>query len=132
MKVCIMAPDRVFLDIEAEEVVLPTTTGLVGILENHTPLVTGIGMGIMLLREKGEWTSLALLRGFAFVQENVVTILVNEAEFAKNIDADEAQAAYAEAEAEFAKAKTKTELYLAGVKRDRARVRYQVTQTLQG
>jgi len=132
MKVCIMAPDRVFLDIDAEEVVLPTTTGQIGVLSNHTPLITGIDMGIMLLREQAEWSAIALLRGFAFIQDNVVTILVNEAEFPKNIDPEVAQAEYAEAEAELAKAQTKTEVYLAGLKCKRARVRYQVTQVLQG
>jgi len=131
MKVCIMAPDRVVLDIEVEEVVLPTTTGQIGVLSNHTPLVTGIGMGVMLLREQAEWSAIALLRGFAFIQDNVVTVLVNEAEFPQNINADEAQAAYAEAEAELAKAQTPTETYLANVKCQRARVRYQVTQVLQ-
>jgi len=131
MKVCIMAPDRVVLDIDAEEVVLPTTTGLIGVLANHTPLVTGIDMGVMLLREQAEWSAIALLRGFAFIQDDVVTILVNEAEFPEDITADEAQAAFAEAEAELAKAQSKKEIYLAELKCKRARVRYQVTQVLQ-
>jgi len=126
-----MAPDRVVLDIDAEEVVLPTTTGLIGVLANHTPLVTGIDMGVMLLREQAEWSAIALLRGFAFIQDDIVTILVNEAEFPENIKADEAQAAFIEAEAELAKAQSKKEIYLAELKCKRARVRYQVTQVLQ-
>jgi F-type H+-transporting ATPase subunit epsilon len=129
MKVCIMAPDRVFLDIEAEEAILPTTTGLMGVLANHTPLVTAIDMGVMLLREGNDnWSAIALLRGFCFVQDNVVTILVNEAEFPSNIDEDEAQAAYIAAQAELEKAKSKKDIYLATVRCERARVRYQVTQ----
>ena len=52
MKVCIMAPDRVFLDGEAEELILPTNTGQIGILQNHTPLITGLDIGVLLVREK--------------------------------------------------------------------------------
>ena len=126
-----MAPDRVFLEMDVEEVVLPTTTGAMGVLENHTSLITGIDMGVMLMRAQGEWSALALLSGFAFIQENVVTILVNEAEFPKNIDADEAQAKFLAAQAELEKAKTKSEIYLAEVRCKRARVRYQATQVLQ-
>jgi len=129
MKVCIMAPDRVFLDIDAEEAILPTTTGLMGVLANHTPLVTAIDMGVMLLREAdNKWSAIALLRGFAFVQDNVVTILVNEAEFPSNIDEEAAEVAYKEAQAELEKATSKKDIYLATVRCKRARVRYQVTQ----
>jgi len=131
MKVCVMAPDRVFMDLDVEEVILPTTTGQMGVLSNHTPLVTAINMGVMLLREKGdEWSAVALLRGFAFVQDNIVTVLVNEAEFPSNINADEAQAAYLAAAAELEKATSKKDIYLANVRCERARVRYQVTQVL--
>lgn len=127
-----MAPDRVFRDGEAEEVILPTTTGQIGILENHTPLVTGLDMGIMLVREQGEWSALGLFRGFAFIQDNTVTILVNEVEVPANVNADEAQQALTEAQAELAKADNPKEKYLKGVQAQRARVRYQLTQVLQG
>ena len=131
MKVCVMAPDRVFMELDVEEVILPTTTGQMGVLSNHTPLVTAINMGVMLLREKGdEWSAVALLRGFAFVQDNIVTVLVNEAEFPSNINADEAQAVYLAAAAELEKATSKKDIYLANVRCERARVRYQVTQVL--
>jgi len=131
MKVCVMAPDRVFMDLDVEEVILPTTTGQMGVLSNHTPLVTAIDMGVMLIREKGDqWSAVALLRGFSFIQDDVVTILVNEAEFPSNINADQAQAAYVKAQAELEKATSKKEKYLATVRCKRARVRYQVTQVL--
>jgi F-type H+-transporting ATPase subunit epsilon len=91
MKVCIMAPDRVFLDVEAEELILPTNTGQIGILPNHTPLLTGLDIGVLLLREKTQWVSMAVMGGFALVQKNTITLLVNEAEVGTNIVADEAK-----------------------------------------
>jgi F-type H+-transporting ATPase subunit epsilon len=131
MKVCIMAPDRVFLEMDMEEAVLPTTTGAMGVLENHTSLITGIDMGVMLMRAEGEWSAIALLSGFAFIQENVVTILVNEAALPKDIDKKEAEAKFIAAQAELEKAVTKSDIYLAEVRYKRARVRYQATQVLQ-
>jgi len=126
-----MAPDRVFLEMDVDEVVLPTITGLMGVLENHTPLVTGLEMGVMLIREDREWSAVALLGGFAFVQQESTTILVNEAEFPKNIDADEAKAVYDEAQANLKKATEKKDVLLAGLQFKRARARYQATQVLQ-
>jgi len=126
-----MAPDRVFLDIDAQEVVLPTTTGQIGILANHTPLITGIDTGIMLLREQTEWAALALLGGFAFIQDNTLTVLVNDAEFASTIDADAAEAAFAEAQAASDKDQPLAEQIRADQQLKRARVRFQATKVLQ-
>jgi len=129
MKVCIMAPDRVFLDIEAEELILPTNTGQIGILPNHTPLLTGLDIGVMLLREKTQWVSMAVMGGFALVQKNTITLLVNEAELGTNVVADEAKAAMEEAQKVFAKADGKKEKIEASLQLQRAQARYQVTQS---
>jgi len=129
MKVCIMAPDRVFLDIEAEELILPTNTGQIGILPNHTPLLTGLDIGVMLLREKTQWVSMAVMGGFALVQKNTITLLVNEAELGTNVVPDEAKAAMEEAQKVFAKADGKKEKIEASLQLQRAQARYQVTQS---
>jgi len=86
LDICIMAPDRVFLETQVEEVILPTNTGQIGVLSNHTPLLTGLDIGIMLVREKTEWESIALMGGFALIKENKVTILVNDAENASSVN----------------------------------------------
>jgi ATP synthase F1 epsilon subunit len=85
LKVCIMTPEKVFLDVETDELILPTNTGQIGILENHSPILTGLDIGIMLIREgdptsnSSKWNSIGLLGGFALVKENKIIILVNEA-----------------------------------------------------
>ena len=38
MEVCITKPDRIFFKEDAEELLLPTSTGYVGILKEHAPL----------------------------------------------------------------------------------------------
>jgi len=79
LKVCIMTPEKVFLDVETSELILPTNTGQIGILDNHSPILTGLDIGVMLVREEEKWNSIGLLGGFALVKENKVIILVNEA-----------------------------------------------------
>ena len=90
LKVCIMAPDRVFWNASADEIILPTNTGQMGVLTNHTPLITGLDIGVMLVRpektsgsttESGSWISMALMGGFALIKDNTVTILVNNVSY---------------------------------------------------
>ena len=132
LKVCIMAPDRVFWNATAEEIILPTNTGQMGVLTNHTPLITGLDIGVMLVRpEKTSgsstpWISMALMGGFALVKDNTVTILVNDAELGSSIDSVAAEKGFSEAQAALEKAalagrKEKIEASLA-FKRARARM----------
>ena len=91
LQVCIMAPDRIFWNEEAKEIILPTNTGQMGVLTNHTPLITGLDIGVMLVRTGTEWVSMALMGGFALIKDNKITILVNEAELGSDINPDTGQ-----------------------------------------
>jgi len=97
----VVAPDKTVWDDEAEEVILPSTTGQLGILGGHAPLLTALDTGVLRVRATGgskEWTVIALMGGFAEVEEDEVTILVNGAELGSSIDASEAEKAYEEAQ----------------------------------
>ena len=94
LQVCIMTPDRIFWNDQAEEIILPTNTGQMGVLTNHAPLITALDIGVTLIRSKSEWIPVALMGGFALVKQNQVTILVNEAESAKTIEPDQAETAF--------------------------------------
>ena len=76
LQVCIMTPDRIFSNEEVDEIILPTNTGQMGVLSNHAPLMTALDVGVMLSRKKNEWTSVALMGGFALVKQNQITVLV--------------------------------------------------------
>lgn len=98
----VVAPDQTVWDDEAEEVILPSTTGQLGILGGHAPLLTALDTGVLRVRTVGssnDWTSIALMGGFAEVEEDEVTILVNGAERGDSIDQAEAEKAYEEAQA---------------------------------
>ena len=126
-----MAPDRVFWNATANEIILPTNTGQMGILTNHTPLITGLDIGVMLVREensKNEWISMALMGGFALVQENTVTILVNDAELATSINSDQAEKAFLEAQTAFEKAESRKEKIETSLTFKRARARLQLVK----
>jgi F-type H+-transporting ATPase subunit epsilon len=131
LKVTIMAPDRVFFNSTVEEIILPTNSGQMGILTNHTPLITGLDIGVMQIREAGakgstEWTSVALMGGFALIKENTVTILVNAAEMSSTIDRAQAEQAFQEAQAAYEKADGRKEKIETSLTFKRARARFQV------
>jgi F-type H+-transporting ATPase subunit epsilon len=130
LKVCIMAPDRVFWNASAEEIILPTNTGQMGVLTNHTPLITGLDIGVMMLRadKNSAPISMALMGGFALIQDNTVTILVNEAELGSAINPTEAETAFTEAQAALEKAQNagRKEKIEASLAFKRARARLQV------
>ncbi|MBD2742571.1 ATP synthase F1 subunit epsilon [Coleofasciculus sp. FACHB-1120] len=99
LTVRVVSPDKTVWDSSAEEVILPSTTGQLGILSGHAPLLTALDIGVMRVRSGKEWVPIALMGGFAEVDSNEVTILVNGAERGDKIDREKARAAYTEAEA---------------------------------
>jgi F-type H+-transporting ATPase subunit epsilon len=129
LQVCIMTPDRVFWNDEAEELILPTNTGQMGVLTNHAPLITALDIGAMMIRTKKDWTAVALMGGFALVKENQITILVNEAEASSTIDPREAEKTFEEAKTRLEAAKAEKDKVEATFAFKRARARYQIVQS---
>nr|YP_009548150.1 ATP synthase CF1 epsilon subunit [Pteris vittata]YP_010328048.1 ATP synthase CF1 epsilon subunit [Ceratopteris thalictroides]AYW14696.1 ATP synthase CF1 epsilon subunit [Ceratopteris cornuta]UJH19112.1 ATP synthase CF1 epsilon subunit [Ceratopteris thalictroides] len=120
----VMAPNRIVWNSEVGEIILSTNSGQIGILPNHAPLLTALDMGVSKIRSGGQWSAMASMGGFAMIDNNRVTILVNEAEVSDEIDPVEAQKDYEVAQMELAKAegrKRKIEANLA-FKRAKARL----------
>ena len=99
----VLAPNKNVFEGIAEEVILPSTTGQLGILPGHISLVTAIDIGVLRLRSNSQWTSIALMGGFAEIESDEVTVLVNSAEIGSDIDAQFAQEAFNNATTELAK-----------------------------
>nr|YP_009944599.1 ATP synthase CF1 subunit epsilon [Osmundea sinicola]QFR99893.1 ATP synthase CF1 subunit epsilon [Osmundea sinicola] len=97
LQVRVIAPDTIVWNAEAEEIILPSSTGQLGILSGHIPLLTALDIGVMRVRINKEWKPIILLGGFAEVKNNIVTILVNGAEEIDNIDLDEVNKSLEEA-----------------------------------
>jgi F-type H+-transporting ATPase subunit epsilon len=99
LTVRVVAPDKTVWDADAEEVILPSTTGQLGILGGHAPLLTALDIGVMRVRPEKDWVTIALMGGFAEVEGDEVTILVNGAERGDAIDQEEARTAFEQAKA---------------------------------
>jgi F-type H+-transporting ATPase subunit epsilon len=128
LQVCILTPDCVFQKEEIDELILPTRTGQIGILNNHASLITALDIGLIITRNQSKWKTLALMGGFALVQKNQVTILVNEAVTASSVEEDEVKKTLDEANnrlSQVVEEKRKVEAVFAY---KRARARYQIIQ----
>ncbi|MBW4467913.1 MAG: F0F1 ATP synthase subunit epsilon [Pegethrix bostrychoides GSE-TBD4-15B] len=97
LTVRVVAPDKTVWDATAEEVVLPSTTGQLGILSGHAPLMTALDTGVMRVRANKDWVAIALMGGFAEVENDEVTVLVNGAERGDTIELEAARTKYSEA-----------------------------------
>jgi len=87
----VLSPDKSVFDGVADEVILPSTGGQMGILTGHVSMLTALEDGVLRVREGNTWQSMALMGGFAEVDANEVTVLVNGAEMAGDIDSAKAE-----------------------------------------
>ncbi|TAE57487.1 MAG: F0F1 ATP synthase subunit epsilon [Nostocales cyanobacterium] len=100
LTVRVISPDKTVWDAPADEVILPSTTGQLGVLTGHAPMLTALDTGVMRVRadKSSNWQAIALSGGFAEVDEDEVTILVNGAERGDAINLEEARKAFNEAQ----------------------------------
>ena len=99
----VLAPNQNVYEGEAEEVILPSTTGQIGILPGHISLVTAIDIGVLRLRMNSQWKSIALMGGFAEIESDEVIVLVNSAEVGSDINVQKAEEALKEAKTAISK-----------------------------
>ena len=100
----IVTPERLVVQEAVDDVTMPGTTGYLGILPGHAPLITEIAVGEITYHTAGQAKRLAVAWGFAEVLPERVTILAETAEKAEEIDISRAQAAKQKAESELHKA----------------------------
>ena len=98
LTVRIITPDKIVWDENAEEVILPSTTGQLGILKGHAPLLTALDVGVMRVRPGKDWKNIAVMGGFAEVENDELRILVNGAELGETIDKEQARAEFVQAQ----------------------------------
>ena len=94
----VITPDSTVWDNKVQEIVLPSTTGQLGILSGHAPLITALDIGVMRVRPDKEWQAIALMGGFAEVENDEIKVLVNGAEMGDKIDQDSARSEYEQAQ----------------------------------
>ncbi len=102
----IVTIERKIFDEQVNMVVAPGSEGVLGILPNHTPLLTGLNYGELQIKRDGEQDQfLAIGGGFMEVQPDHVVVLSDAAEHADEINLERAEAARQRAEERLAQTK---------------------------
>jgi len=109
LKLEIVTPDRKVLSEDVEYVGAPGIMGEFGVLPNHVPFLSALGIGNLHYKQDGKAHYVFVSGGFAEVSNNQVTVLAEVAEKATEIDVDRASKAKERAEQRATAAKEKVE-----------------------
>ena len=94
----IVSPERLLLDEEVEEVIAPGAAGEFGVLPDHITFLTVLAPGRLIYRTGNQSHVIAIFGGYAEVVDNVMTVLADGAEPARQIDLEAAKQAQQQAE----------------------------------
>ncbi|MBE2224649.1 MAG: F0F1 ATP synthase subunit epsilon [Anaerolineae bacterium] len=98
IKVEIVTQERTVFEGEVDSVNLPGSEGRLGILPNHSPLLTTLAYGEVIVKQGGQEDYFAVGGGFAEVQPEKVIVLADSAERSDEIDMERALTARKRAE----------------------------------
>jgi F-type H+-transporting ATPase subunit epsilon len=98
LRLDMVTPYKQVLSQDVDEVTAPGTIGEFGILPGHTPMLTTLKIGELSYRQGAEIFHVAVNWGYVEVEEDKVTVLVETAEPADEIDLERAKAALGRAE----------------------------------
>jgi F-type H+-transporting ATPase subunit epsilon len=98
IKLEIVTPDRNLLTEEVEYVGAPGVSGEFGVLPNHIPFLSALGIGSLFFKQDGKRYYIFVSGGFAEVTPTKVTVLAEVAEKAEEISVERARKAREKAE----------------------------------
>ena len=99
----IVTPERVVFNGVVEEVTIPGTEGEFGVLRGHASLLSSVDVGELAFVRDHKKTRFAVNTGYVEVTASKVTVLVETAERADEIDVERARRARERAEGKMAK-----------------------------
>ncbi len=94
----IVSQDRPVFSGNVDMVVLPGAAGVMGILPNHSPVLSTLKFGVITVRSKGNEQHFTVAGGVVEVEPDQVTVLADAAENVEEIDVERAEAAKKRAE----------------------------------
>ena len=106
----IVTPERMAFSGKVEEVTIPGSEGEFGVLRGHTPLLSFVDIGVLNFTQENKKTYYAVNTGYTEVTAQKVTVLVETAERAGNIDVERAKRAKGRAEERLAKMSRRTSI----------------------
>ena len=89
----IVTPEKKVYEQTIDTVVLPTTSGEIGVLPGHIPLVTELDPGDLQVTIENRTNLLVVGRGFARIESDRVSVLAESAIEEENIDESAVEAA---------------------------------------
>ena len=98
LKLDMVTPYKLVLSEQVDEVTAPGSVGEFGLLPGHTPMLTTLKVGELTYRKGAELFHVAVNWGYVEVENDQVTVLVETAEPADQIDLARAKAALGRAE----------------------------------
>lgn len=99
MSLRIITPEATLMQgIKTDAVVVPVPEGQLGILYNHAPMVSSLGLGVLRYKQGAQTKKIAVNGGFLELSNNQITILADTAEEAESIDIARAKEAKDRAE----------------------------------
>lgn len=104
LKLKVVTPDKVITDEVVDSISLPTTSGVITVLNKHVPLVSAIKAGEMTIRKGGAGIGYAVYKGLVNVRPHTkgiseVVVLLERGEMIEDLDHDRAEEALARAKA---------------------------------
>ena len=125
----IVTPDGLSFEGQAEEVIVRTTSGDLGILAGHVNCVAPLGMGKATVVIDGQKRYAACIGGMLSVMNGAVTLVPTTFEWADEIDAQRAERSYQRAQDMLSsKDSSSTDIKLAQARLRRALVRKSVAE----
>lgn len=119
----IVTPDGLFFDGQAEQLIVRTVTGDIGIMARHMNYLAPLGMGRAVVIADGKRRTAACIGGMVSVMNGEVTLVPTTFEWAEDIDVDRAEASYQKASKIVEENTSDTDVKLAKAKLSRAMVR---------
>jgi len=122
----VITPEKLALREEVDEVIVPGLDGELGILPDHTPLISQLKTGILSYRQGAQSRRMHVSGGFVEVASDRVSVLSDVAEKPEEIDLERAQRAKERAERRLASRGEDVDFPRAELKLQRAMARIQL------
>jgi F-type H+-transporting ATPase subunit epsilon len=134
IELTVVTPERQLLRETVVEVTIPGAEGELGVLPGHAPLMTELGIGELKYKttNASQPRSLAVIRGFAEVLPDRMTVLAETAERAEEIDLKRAEEALARAQKRTQVPSPEVDWDRAAMALQRALIRIQVARKYRG
>ena len=130
LQVHVLTPSDMVYNNAVDELLLLARNGQIGILSGHARLITALDIGPMIIRKQIVWDQIAVIGGFALIQNDQVTMLLNRVEHSNSLSRKEAETLLKEATKCLNAVEGDRNKIEAALRFKRARTLYQVVQVL--